>query len=91
MIVVPVLKLNGGKNECSLSVNDHVMSLLVTVDAVRQAGAAKITLVLSVYLYSRQHKKKGREGLTASLLGHIYENSILVLMVNRIQYRLMVM
>ena len=24
--------------------------------------------------YSRQHKKKGREGLTASLLGHIYEN-----------------
>lgn len=69
-----VLKLNGGKNECSLSVNDHVMSLLVTVDAVRQAGAAKITLVLPVYPYSRQHKKKGREGLTASLLGHIYEN-----------------
>ena len=50
------------------------MSLLVTVDAVRQAGAAKITLVLPVYPYSRQHKKKGCEGLTASLLGHIYEN-----------------
>ena len=69
-----VLSLNGGKNQCSLSVNDHIMSMLVTIDAVRQAGAAKITLVVPVYPYSRQHKKKGREGLTASLLGHIYEN-----------------
>lgn len=69
-----VLNLNGGKNKQTLSVNDHVMSLLVTIDAVRQAGAADISLVVPVYPYSRQHKKKGREGLTASLLGHIYEN-----------------
>lgn len=69
-----VLSLNGGKNKIALSVNDHVMSLLVTIDAVRQAGAANISLVVPVYPYSRQHKKKGREGLTASLLGHIYEN-----------------
>ena len=75
-----VLSLNGGKNQCTLSVNDHIMSMLVTIDAVRQAGAAKITLVVPVYPYSRQHKKKGREGLTASLLGHIYEN----MCVNRI-------
>lgn len=68
------LSLNGGKNKQSLSVNDHVMSLLVTIDAVRQAGAADISLVVPVYPYSRQHKKKGREGLTASLLGHIYES-----------------
>lgn len=68
------LKLNSGKNTQVLSVNDHVMSMLVTIDAVRQAGAKDITLVLPVYPYSRQHKKKGREGLTASLLGHIYEN-----------------
>ena len=68
------LTLNGGKNKLALSVNDHVMSLLVTIDAARQAGAASISLVLPVYPYSRQHKKKGREGLTASLLGHIYEN-----------------
>lgn len=67
------LSLNDGKNKLALSVNDHVMSLLVTIDAVRQAGAASITLVLPVYPYSRQHKKKGREGLTASMLGHIYE------------------
>lgn len=68
-----VLSLNEGKNKISLSVNDHVMSLLVTIDAVRQAGAQSITLVLPVYPYSRQHKKKGREGLTASMLGHVYE------------------
>lgn len=68
------LDLNEGKNKKSLSVNDHIMSLLVTIDAVRHAGAAKITLVLPVYPYSRQHKKKGREGLTASLLGHLYES-----------------
>ncbi|HOT62020.1 MAG TPA: ribose-phosphate diphosphokinase [Treponemataceae bacterium] len=69
-----VLPLNEGKNMMSLSVNDHIMSLLVTIDAVRHAGAQRITLVLPVYPYSRQHKKKGREGLTASLLGHLYES-----------------
>lgn len=69
-----ILELNEGKNKLSLSVNDHIMSLLVTIDAVRHAGAKKITLVLPVYPYSRQHKKKGREGLTASLLGHLYES-----------------
>ena len=67
------ISLNGGKNKLSLSVNDHLMCLLNTIDAVRQAGAAKITLVVPVYPYSRQHKKKGREGLTAAMLGHVYE------------------
>jgi ribose-phosphate pyrophosphokinase len=69
-----IIQLNEGKNPMTLSVNDHLMSLLVTIDAVRHAGARRITLVLPVYPYSRQHKKKGREGLTASLLGHLYEN-----------------
>ncbi|MBQ9495778.1 MAG: ribose-phosphate diphosphokinase [Treponema sp.] len=68
-----VISLNNGTNDVSLSVNDHVMSLLVTIDAVRQADAAAITLVVPAYPYSRQHKKKGREGLTASMLAHIYE------------------
>ena len=67
------ISLNDGENKLRLSVNDHVMSLMVTIDAVRQAGVANISLVVPVYPYSRQHKKKGREGLTASMLGHIYE------------------
>ncbi len=69
-----VLSLNEGKLEKNMSVNDHLMSLLVTIDAVRRAGASTITLVLPTYPYSRQDKKKGREGLTASMLGNIYEN-----------------
>ena len=65
--------MNDGKNKCKFSVNDHVMCLLVTIDAVRMAGAGSINLVVPAYPYARQHKRKGREGLTASLLGHIYE------------------
>ncbi|MDR3312457.1 MAG: ribose-phosphate diphosphokinase, partial [Spirochaetaceae bacterium] len=68
------LALNEGKNLLKLSVNDHLMAMLVAIDAVRQAGADKITLVTPAYPYSRQHKKKGREGLTAALLAHILES-----------------
>ena len=67
------IPMNKGKNMVTFSVNDHVMTLLVTIDAVQQAGAKSITLVLPAFPYSRQHKKKTREGLTASLLCHIYE------------------
>ena len=67
------LAVNEGKNQHVFSVNDHLMSMMVTIDAVRFAGAAHITLVVPVYPYSRQHKKKGREGLTASMLAHFYE------------------
>ncbi|MGP1438148.1 MAG: ribose-phosphate diphosphokinase [Treponema sp.] len=65
--------LNKGNKKKQLTLNDHLMFLLVTIDAVKHAGCKEITLVLPVYPYSRQHKKKGREGLTASLLGHFYE------------------
>lgn len=67
------LPFNEGKNLRVLSVNDHIMNLFVTVDAVKQAGAERVTLVLPVYPYSRQHKKKGREGLTASRIGKMLE------------------
>jgi ribose-phosphate pyrophosphokinase len=57
-----------------LSVNDHIFNLLTTVDAAIQAGAEQITLVLPAYPYSRQHKKKGREGLTAARFGQLMED-----------------
>jgi len=56
------------------SVNDHLMNLFVTIDAAFQSGARRVTLVLPTYPYSRQHKIKGREGLTASSLGRIIES-----------------
>jgi ribose-phosphate pyrophosphokinase len=58
----------------NLSINDHLMTIFVTVDAVRQAGAERITLVIPNYPYARQHKAKGREGLTASRIGKIFES-----------------
>ncbi|MDR2109990.1 MAG: ribose-phosphate diphosphokinase [Spirochaetaceae bacterium] len=71
---------NEGALKRSLSVNDHLLTVFVTVDAVKQAGAERITLVVPSYPYARQHKKKGREGLTASRMGNILES----LGVNRI-------
>jgi ribose-phosphate pyrophosphokinase len=56
-----------------LSVNDHLMCLIVTVDAALQAGALQVTLVLPTFPYSRQHKKKGRESLSAARIGQILE------------------
>jgi ribose-phosphate pyrophosphokinase len=66
------VRFNGDDRKI-LSVNDHLMTLFVAVDAVKQASAGRITLVLPIYPYSRQHKKKGREGLTASRLGQQLE------------------
>jgi ribose-phosphate pyrophosphokinase len=74
------LSFNDGTVKKTLSVNDHLMTVFVTVDAAKQAGAERITLVVPIYPYSRQHKTKGREGLTASRVGKILES----LGVNRI-------
>ncbi|MDR0322658.1 MAG: ribose-phosphate diphosphokinase [Treponema sp.] len=58
----------------NLSTNDHLMTIFVSIDAARQAGAERITLVIPNYPYARQHKAKGREGLTASRIGKIFES-----------------
>lgn len=56
------------------AINDHYMTLLTAVDAAKGAGAGRITCVLPAYPYARQHKRKGREGLTAALVGRILED-----------------
>ncbi|MBN1697210.1 MAG: ribose-phosphate diphosphokinase [Spirochaetales bacterium] len=61
------------KEDHILSVNDHIFCLFVTVDAALQAGAGRVTVVLPLYPYSRQHRKKSREGLTASRFGQMLE------------------
>jgi len=68
------IPLNRGDTERVVcSVNDHIFCLLTTIDAVLQAGAKRVTAVLPTYPYSRQHKKKTREGLTAARLGQFLE------------------
>lgn len=57
-----------------LSVNDHLMCLFVTIDAAMQSNARSVTLVLPAYPYARQHKRKGREALTAAWFGWMCEN-----------------
>jgi ribose-phosphate pyrophosphokinase len=68
------LSFNNGALKKTLTVNDHLLTIFVTVDAVKQAGANRITLVTPTYPYSRQHKRKGREGVTASRIGYILES-----------------
>ena len=67
------LDINKDDNKTSLSVNDHLMFLFTTIDAITGAGAKSVTVVVPLYPYSRQHKKKGREALTASWFGRTCE------------------
>jgi ribose-phosphate pyrophosphokinase len=67
------VNFSGGEVKKALSINDHLMTTFVTIDAARQAGAQRVTLVIPNYPYARQHKAKGREGLTASRIGKIFE------------------
>lgn len=72
-----------GSNSPSYNVNDHLITLFTTIDACRVAGAGRITCVLPAYPYARQHKRKGRECITATLIGRLLEdmgvNAILTL------------
>ena len=38
-------------------VNERIMELLITVDAIKRAAARRITVVLPYYIYSRSDKK----------------------------------
>ena len=67
------IKVAGVEEARPFSVNDHLMFLFTTIDAVRLAGAESITLVLPTYPYARQHKKAGREALTASMFARFCE------------------
>lgn len=66
-------KFKNSGEEAVLSVNDHLMCLFVTIDAAIQSNAKSVTLVLPAYPYARQHKRKGREALTAAWFGWMCE------------------
>ena len=57
-------------------VNDHLMELLITIDACRRASARQITAVIPYYGYARADRKTaGRESITAKLVANLITKS----------------
>ncbi len=52
--------------------NDHLMELLILIDAARRASASRITAVMPFYGYARQDRKaKPRVPITAKLIANL--------------------
>lgn len=57
------------------SINDNLMALLTAINAAYQSDADSITAVIPQYAYSRQERKKSREGITAKQVAQFMEIS----------------
>lgn len=56
--------------------NEHVMELLIMIDALKRASAKSINLVIPYYGYARQDRKaRSREPITAKLVANLLQKA----------------
>ena len=58
------------------SINDHLMELLIMINACKAASARRITAVIPCFPYARQDKKdKSRAPITAKLVANMLQTA----------------
>ena len=59
----------------SYPANDHLMELLIMIDALRRASARRITAVIPYFGYARQTVNRGRAPISAKLVANLIQSA----------------